>query len=624
MHDRLMRSWVNLLGDGARDAGLGDRLTRAVEGDRKVYDALSPEAKYIVDSYRLIKASTRRAARDAGYEIGELPNYLPRLIKRAPGEAGDAGRDIRSLGSSGDLQGQARKARRLRAELGVYHPDDDPEVEREAVILRQAYDTVHEANDAVSRQRGRWITSALDPTQDVRDLEGKEAVAAIRKLYASDPGAAARLAHDQAQGLFPELETNFLQIANRSVGRQIAAIQSHQAVTRLRDSMGVIKGASDQVPRALAQRLSEVSQRDAEQLRALGYGESNSAWFKGVLFHPDFLKLLKRSEDLRASMTNASGWAKHLNTIEGLFVKMIMYSPMIHGLNIAGRMGTAWMSHPLLMTKFVTRAGRRGAGETLRGFLNPDDMARDAESMHLTADAVRAGVKLPDITNPAGEMLRRLGDDVGDGAVQEAPYVTDADSIDASHVRKGLDTLRKLGAPIVSGWDHANALLWGNVRDFGVMMYHVEHEGLLRMGYSEDVARPLAARRANSWMGMVAPEDANPMTHALARLTMFAPNWWRTWGELLTGIYRDSGFHWTPARVAGQIGNDLRVGMAALMFQKLSGNAMNYAMSGHLQEQNQPGNRFPALRASWWLYAPPSATPRASAAWRASAGLTRL
>src|SRR5215472_4358922 len=143
-----------------------------------------------------------------------------------------------------------------------------------------------------------------------------------------------------------------------------------------------------------------------------------------------------------------------------------------------------------------------------------------------------------------------------------------------------------------------NNYFWGKVNDFGVMMFHLEKaaakKGVPLLGIpamDDAAATEYAGRRANSWMGMVMPEDKNPMYHNLARLAFFAPNWWRTWGELLVPMYKRAGFMEDPAAMRFLAYQGAKTTMAALAFQKATGEVLNLALSGHLQQQNQPGNQ---------------------------------
>jgi hypothetical protein len=91
-------------------------------------------------------------------------------------------------------------------------------------------------------------------------------------------------------------------------------------------------------------------------------------------------------------------------------------------------------------------------------------------------------------------------------------------------------------------------------------------------------------------MGHVTPEDTNPMLQAVLKSAIFAPAYWRTWAELLTGYYKDAGFGWSRDTMRYVVENEIKTAAAAVLFQQLSANALNLAFSGHTIYQNDPGN----------------------------------
>src|SRR4029077_7812440 len=94
-----------------------------------------------------------------------------------------------------------------------------------------------------------------------------------------------------------------------------------------------------------------------------------------------------------------------------------------------------------------------------------------------------------------------------------------------------------------------------------------------------------------AWMGMVRPERWLPFAHELSRLVFFAPNWWRTYGELATGYYDKTGLVKNSALRSHVVKNEVRTLMAMWIWQHVSGNALNMLLSGHPQWENQPGNQ---------------------------------
>src|SRR5260370_1462652 len=114
--------------------------------------------------------------------------------------------------------------------------------------------------------------------------------------------------------------------------------------------------------------------------------------------------------------------------------------------------------------------------------------------------------------------------------------------------------------------------------------------GILGGKMDEAEAERYATARANSWMGHVSPLDTNPNLHAALKTVTFAPKYWRTWGELLTGYYRNQGFGWSKDTIKYVVENEIKTAMAALLFQQMSANVLNMAFSGHTIYQNDPGN----------------------------------
>jgi hypothetical protein len=137
-------------------------------------------------------------------------------------------------------------------------------------------------------------------------------------------------------------------------------------------------------------------------------------------------------------------------------------------------------------------------------------------------------------------------------------------------------------------------MLWQGVDNFGQAVYQVELQRAKNWGlYAQDPARARlwAADRANAWAGHVRPENWKGNMRNLSHIGMFAPNWWRSFGALLTGHYDRTGIAGGQGLGSMIAVNEMRTIMAMYTFQKVADNVMNLVLSGHPQWENQPGNQ---------------------------------
>lgn len=597
LHQNLIGSWARVLGDDATKVSVQKNLMRAAEGDQAVYDKLSPEQKFVVDSWRVAVATMRRVAKDTQYSKDFTDYYVPRMrVQTEEMKALRKSRGPSGAGASTDvLKGERKAHRSIGAQL-VENDGEEPEIQ-----LETKYQSIFDLNKDEAGWRNALVDDLLDKEKPLNEVEfgDKAQVRALRAMR--DPAQARMVAEKLAYETRPDYETNFLAAANRSLGNKLSAIHGYQGAQALKDMVIKDKATGKMVQAAFDDSELKRSGMDIQRTIEQGYQRPDSPYFKGMLVHKDFADLLNRgSRAAKAGLKNQSEAFRGLLGIERTALAGIMYSPTIHGMNIAGRFGMAWTSHPLTMARYLTRGGLREAADRAGGFMNRDYFGETLDDMYNQIEAYRAGVvPFSKYTNYGSEAYTSHADALGDQAIAQYPGITDSDDV-PSWVKQHLpDQVNGLSKPVKSAYDYFNNILWRNVGDFGVMMYHVEKEGILKRelargtdpNTADDVATKLAARRANSWMGHVAPEDTNPILHDLARTMFFAPNWWRTWGELLTGVYKDAGFSWTRERLMSQVANDLRVAIAAYGFQRMTGNVFNFALSGHLQSDNQPGNQ---------------------------------
>src|SRR5438067_2034700 len=80
------------------------------------------------------------------------------------------------------------------------------------------------------------------------------------------------------------------------------------------------------------------------------------------------------------------------------------------------------------------------------------------------------------------------------------------------------------------------------------------------------------------------------MSYMMSRLLFFAPNWQRTFYELMAPTYNTRALAATPELRRYMWTNDLHTIRGMAMAQFFTGNAMNMMLSGHPQWENDPGN----------------------------------
>src|SRR5262249_47467042 len=147
-----------------------------------------------------------------------------------------------------------------------------------------------------------------------------------------------------------------------------------------------------------------------------------------------------------------------LADIERQAVRLIMFSPHVHGWNMVGRFGIAGVKNPLAMIAYL----RRGKA------LLPSQM--DDASHELRAEAYQSGLRPPlsahgwqsAFVDQAHAAFGDTGEDLSLGA--------------EGSVGKLKQMLRDRPHPYRAYEDG----FWKLVNDFGVMMYHIERDNALR------------------------------------------------------------------------------------------------------------------------------------------------
>lgn len=624
-----MAATVDLL-KGQMTEALGTKIGRAVEGDQKAYDELPPQAKMVADGWGLLRAASREEAKGTGYFDSVVPNWMPRPDKM--------------LGDVLRKRGRPAKGDSLLAKDAQKHRDEALTLDPKGhIVLGQNFQYVADANKALKAARQKLVGDLLSPGKALeKEFENDPVALQIRKLLPSDPEAAGKLAEALAWQKYADKETNFLKNISRVYANQVRAIHTHSALAQFlkmkaKDGRDLVRQAVDDRDRGkiieqgyktiddirfsdylfhpdLARDLNKyidhvklpdfpenvaadgrklvVKPDSANQLAALmekGYHTLDAPLFGTVrgnhpwLFHPDVQTI--------SDLTSAAGkyWWGRLKSpewwwhtaigLEGRAIAQIMFSPIVHGLNMAGRFGMAYMSNPREMTRYLLQKGAK-------------PWNHEAEDVALRMEAFNAGL-LPHARNKnyADNLLSTMSDAYGD--------IEDQLPKDFEQGKGRMGQVAALWHDRPRPMQKINNHFWGAVNDFGVMMYHLEKTAATKAGRAEQDAREFAARRANSWVGAVAPEDTNPLLHQVMRLLFFAPNWWRTWAELMVPIYKRAGFTSDPAYLKYAAIQGAKTAAAALAFQKLTGNALNYlatssnplAFDGHWQSQNQAGNQ---------------------------------
>ena len=553
--------------DNPTEQGL---LMRALNGDHTAYLSLSPGMKYVNNAMRMAAAGLRLAAKDSGYSEDFVNNYWPRtpmLVKDAKGFVAAGARLLTS---------QVAKHRTLAART-------IDALDHEYMQVEQRYPTLASANEAQQRLRTSIVNDIIDgtPLHEITGVPETEfdTIERIRTL-ASDP-ATLEAANTEAKHFAEQIAPDFSNNPFDSFGKikaQLRSITSHRAINDLLNSTGK-DGKSIAVMRPMNDK------RAFDMLTRSGYRQVAASGFQNVLVSSEYAALLERAAQVVAK--GGRGVAQTLAEIEGTAVATIMYSPRIHGMNMAARLGVLGTLHPIEVARYFKAGLIQKVGEAQVG--------PDAYRM----EAWNAGVvpPHPGMSGFADKIGGTLSNLTGDSDLMRTPLVNDLSKA-AKGIRDFADknpSMQILGSVKNALWGKQEEL-WSWVSDFGVMAYHIEKAAALRGGVfgfgkmTEEEATQYAARRANSWMGHVLPEDTNPAFHALAKTAAFAPNWWRTWGELLTGYYKRAGWGWSADTIKYVVQNEVRTALAAVAFQQLSANALNVIFSGHSIYQNDPGN----------------------------------
>src|SRR5215472_1250459 len=355
-----------------------EKVMRAAEGDLDAYNALPPEAQIVVDGWGLLRAATR----EADPERGVVANYVPRTDKLP--EDMQRGRGRPSTSSVVAKESGRHREVALQGLPGG-----------EQLILGQKFQYVQDANKALTAQRAQIEAELLLSNKPLsKTLQNNSKAVSIRNSRGLDPEKARADAKTLSMSMYPDKETNFLKNVNRIFGNQIQAMQTKAALAEFLQMT-----AKDD--RAAARTFK--SNRQRQGFLNEGYQYIEDPRFNAYVFHPDVASNLNRYIKHMASARHEDSkfWQTALK-IEGIIVAGIMYSPVIHGMNIAGRMGMAGLMHPLEMENYL-----------LTGKRMPEEL-REEHAMAMRMEAYNGGV-MPHFANArwGDQVVSKMQDEYG-------------------------------------------------------------------------------------------------------------------------------------------------------------------------------------------------------------------
>ncbi len=561
--DRYVKQMAGLLiHSGVKDYA---RLTDAIEGVPGAYDSLGPAEKLAADMHALLYGhiGDQHVASGRYQPTDLIPNYLPRVDRRIQSTGSRRGA-APATGASAVSPGRLPGHRAYTLET-----DDGGQLVRE-----QRFGTVREANQEISRQRSTLA-------EDIRNKNPERSVAQVQ---------------NEVDRSLPLKETDYLNILSQSLSASINKIHAHQAVDILEHTIGEFTrkdGSKISAPLVWRSQGGNAGELGGQVTRdVLSQSRANTSikvpagyraidnFMPGVYFHPEFAghvdKAIRFVGDNKK--WHGASWKSFLDT-ENVAIRNIMYSPMIHAINVAHRATTLSIAHPVSMFSAI------------KGYHGLDKAAREEMWMQAEVEAIEGGL-MPHA--PHGNAFTEFNGKAM-AATGDTEYMSPPGSLDQRQMSpwlkaKGAGSPIRLGQELSHGYSSLQSHFWGQVHNFGVLAYHVEKDASRAHGLDEVSSRLYAADRANMWMGAMRPEQwSSQISRDTARALMFAPNWWRTWMRLMTGQYDTIGVGTGPEMKQLWAKNEMKTLTAFLGVQKVSGNLLNYMGSGHFQNQNENG-----------------------------------
>src|SRR5262249_28579498 len=142
---------------------------------------------------------------------------------------------------------------------------------------------------------------------------------------------------------FPLKSEDFLHNISRVAPYQAKSILTQKAINAMEQSL-----RKDGKPIAL--NISGLTERSIGDLRAQGYEHIDNPAFRDHVFDRDVAGLIRRYQPLALRLPVVAEQAARINR---QLLRFVMYSPHIHGLNIARRMGALSLNHPIEMARYL-------------------------------------------------------------------------------------------------------------------------------------------------------------------------------------------------------------------------------------------------------------------------------
>jgi hypothetical protein len=536
-----------------------DKVMPAIEDSTgELAKALSPAAKGLYAQLRQVYGVLGEKGVELKRFTDRVPGYVPRLLER-PASKVDAlpkGPSVQRLMTGSSFH---RSRKLVEAEDGSFQ-------------IEQKYGSIAEANKEFASRRKELAEAILGDHPEM------------------DPKLAAKHAAEH----IPNFSTDVVQVLAKDLARSIKNTHHVEVMDKLANAHTKVDGL--RVPAAFKLRDSKAFQgpsmdaslkrlspgEQAEHLRKLGYRTLEGT--KGeFLVHPGFSGPWNRT--YQASLRDQSKGLKLARTLTRWGLTAIMFDPLWHAWNMVGRGMDLAFTHPVTVAKSIWE-------QELGHKLGEQDARQRWEQ---TIDRAVAHGHIYDLghQNHMGELLHGWGQATGDAevgtalgeAVSQAPQTWAERSVGQ---KVGSVAMSPVGA-----YNHVNGWFRQRYSDLGVLAFMAEEKHALARGLDPSTAAILGATRGNAWKGAVAPEQwaSNPMAHQASQLLAFAPNWWRSYVGLAAGRYYAAGIAPSKSLARYWAINQAKTMFGMWFANSLSGNAINYLTSGHMQYENQPGNK---------------------------------
>lgn len=518
------------------DAGGVDleQAMRAIRDDA-AFEGLSPEGRMIVDAWRHIQLLLRDRAMAVGARSDFVGRFDPRVpVREAEDEASGL---LPRLRAGQSPIGTTSKAH--RTEVFQLDPEDPTRL-----ALGEKYRTVFDLNAAMEEARSSHVASLMGQGEDRLTAE----IAARRR--------------------YPTYHTNLAYALYEYLAPELRALNAHQAVQEL------LYAFTEDGSRLAYQRAERAAPAAYRPLRTAGRA------FQNVLFHPKFADAIDKANE-HVSLGRFEAVAR----VNSEAKQGIMLWPQIHALNVAGRVLPMMLTHPWAAIE-----------ELLGHDMAPglEGLDRQTRRMYRAMEAMQNGV----VPHKAARelftnVMTELGNATGDSRMFEVPTGAQAEGA-SKFIRDKARQMPGLVGRVTPGWlQHLNDIFWRAVWAFQVFAYHVEQRALRARMPKMDPARVnlYAAFRANRWGGAIEPENWSQFGYHASRMLMFAPNWLRSFLELQLPVYLRGELAASQELRRYVWEQEMRSMVAMLAGQQITGNAMNYLLSGHSLYQNQPQNR---------------------------------